>query len=227
MLGIIFTGGDGPPPQVARKLIKETSMDTIIIAADSGFLAADRAGFKPDWVIGDMDSLEEQAPDMAKRLDSWPKERIIRHVHDKDNTDSELAFSHAIEQNCDYIWIIGGGGGRIDHLFAIYSFFERDIFPQRWITNNEDIRCIEAKDIEAKGKAKNEVCCRLEKNAIVSLLPLGSGPWKVNSVGLKWPLDNLVWKRGFFWLSNEAVSGEFSIVAKEGRFMVILPIQED
>jgi thiamine pyrophosphokinase len=227
LLGIIFTGGDGPPSQIAKQLVEEEARnlgftDVLLVAADSGLVTAERAGIKPGWIIGDMDSLEDE-----RSLASYPPDRIIYHEHDKDYTDTELAFSHVIEHGCNYIWIIGGGGGRIDHLFAIRSLFERDIFPQRWITDFADIRCIDAtKKEERKQGAKCEFSCWVEKEIRISIFPLGVGPWEVKSTGLKWPLDNLLWNRGFYGLSNVAEKGQFSITAEKGRFMVILPLLE-
>jgi len=222
LLGIIFTGGDCPAPEAIKRLIDNEAKGAILIAADSGFAAMEKAGLRSDWVLGDMDSLGE-----LSRLDALPPERVIRFPRDKDFTDTEIAFSHAVDQGCDDIWIIGGGGGRLDHLFGIRSLFERDIFPRRWITGAEDVRCIEAMNKEQRtefgvGSYISEV---LEEGAVVSVFPLGDGPWEAKSSGLKWPLDGVKWNRGFFGLSNVAVNGGFSIDAKLGRFMVILPIR--
>jgi len=220
LLGIIFTGGDGPAPETVKKLICQEAKDALLVAADSGFTAAVKAGLQPDWVIGDMDSIDD--PECLALL---PQERVIRFERDKDFTDTELAVSLADEKGCGDIWIIGGGGGRLDHLFGIRSLFERDIFPRRWITDTADIRCIEAgsKEQGAEKRGGSFVCEVLEKEAVVSVFPLGAGPWEAKSSGLKWPLDGVSWNRGFFGLSNVAVNGEFSIDVKLGRFMVILP----
>ncbi|MDR0441906.1 MAG: thiamine diphosphokinase [Treponema sp.] len=208
MLGIIFTGGDGPAPEIIRRELDGKTH--FCIAADSGLVAAERAGIKPDCIIGDMDSVA------ASRLAAYPPECIMRHDTDKDYTDTELALTAAIERGCE-IWIIGGGGGRLDHLFGIRSLFERDVFPRRWITDTADIRCVDA----ASG---DRLSLALEKGALVSVFPLGAGPWKAKSSGLKWRLDDLKWNRGFFGLSNVVVDGYFSIAAEQGRFMVILPL---
>jgi len=58
----------------------------------------------------------------------------------------------------------------------------------------------------------------------ISVFPLGEGPWKAESRGLKWPLDNLSWNRGFFGISNEAHKGFFTIQAVQGRFLVLTPL---
>jgi thiamine pyrophosphokinase len=189
--------------------------EIFVIAADSGLITAEESGFKPAFIIGDMDSLDDES-----RLSVYPPERVIRYPHDKDYTDTELAFSLAVEKGCDDIWLIGGGGGRIDHLFAIRSLFEREHFPRRWITDAEDIYCIDSKT------EQNELSLNLKKGAVVSVFPLGSGPWKAASKGLKWPLDDLTWDRGFFGLSNVAVDGDFSVFAKAGRFFVIIFLEE-
>ena len=219
MLGIIFTGGEGPQVQVVKKILAE-SENPIIIAADSGLIAAESAGIKPHLLIGDFDSLpdtQEYTTVYADILAAYPPECIIRHEREKDFTDTELAFLLAKEKGCDEVWILGGGGGRIDHLFGIRSMFERDIFPRRWITAHEDIYCIEKKGSGIRDQ-------RMEEGAIVSVFPLGEGPWEAKSEGLKWQLSGLKWDRGFFGLSNVALSSEISIIAETGRFMVILQL---
>jgi thiamine pyrophosphokinase len=159
-----------------------------------------------------MDSLDD-----VSLLAAYPAERVMRYPADKDYTDTELAFSLAFEKGCGEIWIIGGGGGRIDHLFGIRCLFERDFFPRRWITGAEDIFCVDA---AVCGSFSGSI----GRGSVVSVFPLGEGPWKAGSNGLKWPLDDVCWSRGFFGLSNAAVDDNFSITAEAGRFMVILPL---
>jgi thiamine pyrophosphokinase len=175
------------------------------VAADSGLLALEAAGLYPDLIVGDMDSLDDPA-----RLDKYPADRVIRHPRDKDFTDTELAFSLLLERGCDDIRIAGGGGGRTDHLLGIRSLFERNPFPSRWYTADEEIRALQA---------PGEMSARAA--GFVSVFPLGQGPWRARSRGLKWPLDGLAWNQGFFGLSNRAPAGDFSIRAEAGRFLII------
>jgi len=212
LLGIIFTGGEGPQPETLKRLVGDHLTGAFVVAADSGLAAAEDAGIKPGCVTGDMDSVNDA------RLEAYPADCVIRHKPDKDYTDTELALRIVVEKGCDEIWIIGGGGGRVDHLFAIRSLFERDVFPCRWITDTADMYCIDA------DTRRNTLFRRVEKDAPVSVFPLGSGPWEVESGGLKWPLKGLPWDRGFFGLSNVAPEGEFYIKTEKGRFLVILPL---
>ena len=219
MRGIVITGGEGPTPEALRKIAKGADM---LVAADSGLVAAEEAGLGPDWVVGDMDSLGDPA-----RLGKYPAERVIRYPPEKDFTDTELAIALLREKGCDEIWLAGGGGGRTDHLFAIFSLFEREPSltdvrsaegppplepPDRWFTAREEIRCLR------EGRALDAA---LSPGSLVSVFPLGAGPWAAESSGLKWPLDGLAWERGGFGLSNVAVEGAFRIRSVQGRFMVI------
>ncbi|MCL2138588.1 MAG: thiamine diphosphokinase [Treponema sp.] len=211
-LGIVFTGGEGPKADMLRRLLNSLPEEPVIAAADSGLNLAEAAGLRPHWIIGDMDSLDDEM------LRPYPAEMVIRHPAEKDNTDTELALALLWEKGCGNTWIIGGGGGRIDHLFGIRDLFEREPHPQRWITAAEDIYCID-------GTAQN---CRLsmtvKQGSIVSVFPLGGGPWKTESRGLKWALDSVRWKRGYNGLSNVATGPQIEISAKQGRFIIILEL---
>jgi thiamine pyrophosphokinase len=160
-----------------------------------------------------MDSLGD-----LSRLDAYPRDRILRYRAEKDHTDTELALRLLWEQGCDEIWLIGGGGGRLDHLLAIRSLFERDPCPSRWITGAEDTYCVDSPaELQWDGPP----------GALVSVFPLGTGPWEAESTGLRWPLKGLPWNRGFFGLSNVAKNGSFRLQAGRGRFLVVLPLRSE
>jgi len=211
-LGIVFTGGEGPGPQTIKALLDDLAGDALIVAADSGLALAESAGIKPDWIVGDMDSL-----DSGNRLRHYPKESVICYPVDKDYTDTEIALTLVWEKTSKDAWIMGGGGGRLDHIFGIRDLFERERYPRRWITANEDIYCVEGGD-----EKKSCLKAALKQGKLVSVFTLGKGPWEATSRGLKWELDNVRWKRGLFGLSNVATDDEIEINAKQGRFMVIL-----
>ena len=210
MRGIAFVGGEAPAPEVLRKIAVGADL---LVAADSGLIACEDAGLRPDWIVGDMDSLNNPG-----RLEKYPPDRVLQYPCDKDFTDTELALALLREKGCDEIWIAGGGGGRLDHLFAIRALFEREQGPDRWFPGNAEIRCLkEGRFLEAV----------LPPESIVSVFPLGRGSseteWEAESSGLKWPLNGLAWKAGGFGVSNVAQEGPIKIRSIRGRFMVILP----
>ena len=232
VIGLIFTGGEGPQPQRIKAIMEEacTAVSAagdkpLAVAADSGLLLAESAGVSVDWIVGDMDSLAELAesspgkisgPGFIDRLAAYPPEKILRHPPDKDFTDTELAF-FLLRESCEKIWIIGGGGGRLDQLLGIRSLFERDDPPERWLTSADDIRCIGAASSELAVSGNDPLFP-------VSVFPLGCGPWEAESTGLKWPLAGLPWARDFIAISNVAPTGTFTIKAKQGRFLVMRPL---
>ena len=205
MRGIAFIGGEGPSHSALREIAGGAD---ILVAADSGLVLCEDAGLKPDWVLGDMDSLRD-----IGRLEKYPADRIIRSPADKDFTDTELAINFLNEKGCDEIWLAGGGGGRLDHLLAIRSIFERETTPDRWFPGKEEVRSLK------EGRALDAA---LPPGSTVSVFPLGQGPWQAESSGLKWPLNSLAWNRGSAWVSNVTIDGPFEIRAIRGRLMIIL-----
>ena len=207
MRGVVCIGGSVPGPEALRKITRGAGL---LVAADSGLIAAEDAGLRPDWVVGDMDSLSDMS-----RLEKYPPDRVRRFSPDKDFTDTELALALLREEGCDEVWIAGGGGGRMDHLFAIRALFERKESPDRWFPGSEEIRCL--KEGKVLGAA-------LPPESLVSVFPLGKGPWGAESTGLKWPLNGLTWDAGSFGVSNTAVSGSIEICSIRGRFLVFMPM---
>jgi thiamine pyrophosphokinase len=203
MKGLAFIGGEAPSAEKCASLAAEAD---IIAAADSGLITAENAKIVPDWIIGDMDSLDDIA-----RLEKYPADRVLRFPHDKDFTDTELAFDLLIRQGCDDITLAGGGGGRLDHILALAALFERTPCPARWFTAHESIFL-----------AEKPLTLKLRLNTPVSVFPLGQAPWKVESSGLKWKLNDVPWKKGSFGISNATEKKDILITPLTGRFLIIV-----
>jgi len=185
-------------------------------AADSGLMAAERWGVRCDLIVGDMDSIDD-----PRRLDKYPAGTVIRLPTDKDETDTEAALRMLAGRGCTERVLVGGGGGRLDHTLAIVALFERPGAPDRWITALEDVRLLD-------GEKAGRTGLRLQVRplSLVSVFPIGEGPWIACSTGLHWPLDGLRWKRGDFGVSNFAESGDFAVTAGKGRFLVVTPLAD-
>lgn len=172
---LIFIGGEGPD----RLDLPVENHFSRIIASDSGLDLALRLGFRPDLVVGDMDSVQ---------ADISGYETVVRPC-DKDESDFELALG----QCCgDYV-LIGGGGGRMDHLINIYSCFSRLRPPRMWITSSDIIFFSMA------------FRASLVEGTLVSFYPYDlKGSAVVTARGLVWELDGRVIDLGFFSLSNRS-----------------------
>ena len=204
--GILFIGGCGPPGDCVRGILRDGD---IICAADSGLDAALAAGIRPRFAVGDMDSISD--PGLLK---GFPACAVERHPRDKDETDAALGLIRLKNEGCGPLIMIGGGEGRLDHTLALLKLFGRDIRPDRWYTAREEIICIEA-----------AVSLQGEPGDPISFYPVGSGPWKAVSSGLRWELDSVRWNAEEMSLSNRFSKDTLSIDVKQGRFLSIRPIR--
>ncbi len=201
MRGIVITGGNQPPYDIVKPLIFQADY---IVAADSGLDYCRAHSIHPDYIIGDMDSLDDKSI-----LKDYSESMIERHPVEKDYTDTELGLQHLYSKGCESIVLLGGGGGRADHFLAIYALFHRKQKPDYWLTHNSLFSLVQGESLfEA-----------LEGDEI-SLFPLFS-TCRMKSEGLYWPLDELEWHMGDFGISNRVVKNPFSIKMEKGELLMI------
>ena len=203
MTGLIFTGGEGP---LARKEVLEVIKDaSIVVAADSGVYLAEKFNIKPDFLLGDMDSVKN-ADNILKK---YPKDKVLLYKTEKDFTDTELALSFLAEKGCDKTIILGGSGGRTDHFLGIFYLFFREIHPDIWVLKEEIAWNVEGK-----------FSLNTKKGEIISLFPL-SDECRMKSSGFKWELGSLAWKIGDAGISNIAIGNKIRIEMIKGRLLLI------
>lgn len=199
--GLVVTGGEGPEKGVSL----DNRADWTVVAADAGLSRAVRLGIKPDAIVGDMDSL-----DRPELLHEFNDVEVMRYAPAKDWTDTEIALNYLWKQDIERITILGGGGGRLDHLLGIVALFDREPYPKQWITNRDIITAVD--DIIEFGAPED---------GIVSFFPIGPDTCRMRSSGLKWSLDELVWKRGDVGISNECLEKTCQVKIVSGRLLMI------
>jgi thiamine pyrophosphokinase len=202
MRAFVFTGGEAP---AAARVLPELIAGDLLVAADSGLLTIKAFGLEPDLIIGDMDSLPDQA-----MLEGYPRERVKRHGRNKDESDTELAYGAALEAGADEISIVGGGGGRLDHLLGILCLFERVKGPAAWYLPQGKAWRVEGREVFSSAPGEP-----------ISFFPLGSTPLRMESEGLRWPLSGLEFARGFMSLSNEASGESVSLKVISGKALAM------
>ncbi len=200
--GIVIIGGDHPPAELTLRLVEDAE---IIIAADSGFDYAWKNSIEIDYVVGDMDSTE-----LPEIIESLPKDKVLRLSEEKDETDTEIGLQMLKEQGASETIIIGGGGGRLDHLLGIVTLFHREIRPDEWYTDKEAVFSIDRKRIFEGLKGRT-----------VSFFPVGGGVCRMKSSGLKWSLDRLMWEPGDAGISNVVTDDAMMIEPLSGRLICI------
>jgi len=213
MRGVIFTGGRQPDMNLVLSWINSPDY---IIAADSGLVGVEAAGLIPDLLLGDMDSLADPA-----MLDRYPAEKKRIWPVDKDFTDTELAFSVMKEKGIDDIVLIGGSGGRMDHFFALYSLFNKQVFPALWI-GEESVIIV----VGSGAPSWKAYITGLLLTDPVSIFPSGDEAHSCSGRGFHWSIDNLDWESGSFSLSNRSDSGSIELYAHAGRFLLVVPLRQ-
>ncbi|MCX7786873.1 MAG: thiamine diphosphokinase [Spirochaetes bacterium] len=204
MLGIVFTGGLGPKRDEVEEYLRRAQL---IVAADSGLLLAEQMGVEPQIILGDMDSLPDR-----EYLQRHKNAEIQVYPTEKDDTDTELALKCLRSRGCTDSILIGGGGGRLDHLLGIVSLFFRPNPPSRWFTHGEEIIYI-AETLEIRGL----------KGRVVTFMPVSREGCLMKTEGLRWPLDSLCWHPGDIGISNIIVSDQARVTMLQGKLIMILP----
>lgn len=169
-----------------------------IIAADSGYLSAEKLQISPDIVLGDFDSAAVPKTDAE----------LIVVPAEKDDTDTMLACKVAVDRGATELWILGGTGGRADHflsnLFSLETLCDQGI-PAVLSDGENKLRILKDQTVTLKNSG-----------GYFSLFALS--PCTVSLSGCKYPLSNFPLPRDnpSFAVSNEVV-GEYATVAVQGK----------
>lgn len=179
----------------------------ISISADSGYRNAKKLGVSVDYAVGDFDSGDKA---------ELPREaEIIEVPAEKDFTDTQLAVDVALEQGADFITIIGGLGGRLDHTLSNLAILERlwSMGVRAVITDGKNrARYIErTSELVPRGVFK-----------YISLIATDETAKGVSIEGCKYPLKNARLSRtNQFAVSNEITKNCALVSVKKGGLYII------
>ncbi len=202
---VVIVDGDPPGPSV----LDELPDDPWVVAVDGGLDHATRLGLTVDRVVGDMDSVSPEglATIDPSRLDPYPT--------DKDATDLELAMNAAAAV-AERVIVVGGTGGRLDHLIGNVTILCSDRYAAvdiEWVSNS--------------GRAfvvRSHVDLHGVPGQIVSLLPMGGDAAGVTTAGLRWPLEDARLRFGTSrGVSNEFTSPVARVSLRSGVLLVVQP----
>ena len=204
----IITGGTVCPEFLKEKL---KALDAAqIIVVDGALEVTDSLGIKPDFIVGDFDTVN---PELLLR---YPEKIIRRHLPEKDQTDTELALETATESGCDHIILFGATGSRLDHSLA-------NIFLlQKMAAKGVDAElCDEHNRLSLR--TGNFVIKKEEQYGdFVSLLPLTERVENVTLNGLKYSLENhTFFREDSLGISNEIIAEEATVTFSAGMFLVV------
>ena len=204
----IFSGGDPPAPLAIEAL---TPPD-VILAADSGVEHALTLGCRVNLVVGDLDSADPAALDAAVAGGA----ALERYPVAKEATDLELAFAAARAQKCGRVIVIGGHGGRLDHLLGnALLFASPDFADLRVEARMGDADVVVVRDLAELHGDVGDLC---------SLVPVGGPATGVRTQGLRFPLHGEVLHPGSTrGISNELLEPVAQVALERGVILAVLP----
>ncbi len=105
----------------SRSLLKKLLLkyDSDIICADGGSNIAFKLGVIPKYIIGDLDSISDEA------LKYYEGKTSIKKISRQTDTDLEKALKFIVKKNYSRVIVFGASGGRFDHQFANTSILFR------------------------------------------------------------------------------------------------------
>ena len=192
----IYTGGT----VFDEYVIEKPEKGDLVIAADAGYLTAQKMGITPDVLLGDFDTLGvENIPEGIE---------CLRVPAEKNDTDTQLAVSTAIERGAKEITIIGGVSGRLDHTLSTLAILE-----DLWERKNDRIYAILT-------DGKNRVRFIRNSGAILprsqyryfSLIAADELVKGVTLEGCKYPLKNGRISRRRQWAVSNEITGNCALV---------------
>lgn len=207
---LIVTGGYLEEEFLQTLLSKEKY--SIIIAADRGLLALDILSIKPDYILGDFDSvpLDVLAKYKGKTIpiDIYPSM--------KDKTDTHIAFEKALSLNPSIIDLVGATGSRMDHTISnidlLMLALNQGVSARILDSNNKIYLKKDSFSIYKEG----------QHGDFISLL---SFSFQVNGLklhGFRYPLDGITLEAGSsLGVSNELVSEEGRVEFDDGVLLVL------
>ena len=202
---IVVADGSFPEHGIPLGYLKEASR---IICCDGSAERLVIAGYTPDAIVGDMDSLSEDLKNrFADRL--YPDES-------QDTNDLTKAVMWCHEMNYRDIIILGGTGKREDHTLGNISLLAE-------YAENVNIRMITDTGIFIPFlQGCNVSSFKGQQISIFSIDP----ETEVSSAGLKYPLNKLKIKNWWVATLNEALGDTFSLEFRGGRVIVYLKLNE-
>jgi thiamine pyrophosphokinase len=199
---VVVTGGE------AVTAGAEIPQGAYVIAADSGLDLAMALGLEVHLLVGDLDSVSSTA------LEKYKHVPIERHPVDKDATDLALAIAAAVRMDPDRIMVVGGTGGRLDHLLANASLLASGEYAGidiEWISPDARTYVVHS-FLRLHGSPGD----------MVSLIPFGGAASGVTTRGLRWTLEGADLAAGSTrGISNQMTAPIATVGLESGTLLVV------
>jgi len=187
-----------------------------IIAADGGYTVLAKHGIIPDLIVGDFDSLGEDAK-LLQSLHDHPN--VIRSPVEKDDTDMMLAVKQGLKRGFKTFVINGGLGGRLDQTFANIQILV-------YLVKNGATGLLHGKETSMTAVKDGTVVLTpgVSRNAVISVFSYNAKAHGVTLKGMKYPLNNAVISNSYpIGISNEFIGVNAVISVQKGILIIMFP----
>lgn len=205
---VVVTGGDPVDPA----LLDRVPSDAFVIAVDSGIEHAMALRLEIGLAIGDMDSVSAEALEAAAATGA----AVERHPAAKAATDLELALDAALARGARRIHVLGGHGGRLDHLLANALL----VAAPRYAAIEVHAHMGAAHVTVVRGAASLQGAL----GDLITLLAVGGPAEGVRTEGLLYPLDGEDLLPGSTrGVSNELSQEQATVCLERGVLLAVQP----
>lgn len=205
---VVLAGGDAVRLPLPRPL---DAVD-LVVAADGGYGSAATLGLTVDLLVGDLDSIEPADLAAAEAAET----RIERYPTAKDRTDLALALDAALADGPARVTVVGGHGGRLDHLLANVALLAAAPYAHLRITGLlGDAVVTVVRDRETLPTTPGD---------LVTLLAMHGAAEGVTTEGLAYPLDDAHLEPGSsLGVSNRSTGSTATVSVRTGTVVVVQP----
>ncbi len=198
---LIFCNGQPPSAERIKKLLPHPR---IIACADGGANKAVKLGYKPDLIVGDIDSLDFAGADF--------KDAEIVRIDSQNDTDLEKTLKVLLDRGHKEFLVTAFSGGRLDHTLANL---------QIGYEHSKKCRIVLADDQYLIYPASRNFESDVPRGADVSIIPMEDGT-VVTTNGLAYELRRDSLRKGGRGVSNRARENRIEITIHKGGVMVFV-----
>lgn len=211
MIKTIIVSGGEINKETLIKIFLNNKFDNII-ASDRGLEELHNYNIKPNYIIGDFDSISTNI------LDKYVNDsttNIIKLNPEKDYTDTHMAAKLAIQLQSNNVTIIGATGTRMDHTISNIHILKE------FIDNN--IECIIINENNKIKLINKKTILNIDNEyKYTSLIPLTTSVEGLTLKGFKYPLLNATLNIGqSIGISNEQIKDKATINISDGILILI------
>lgn len=202
---VIIVSGGTLDIEVVREQMRT---DDFIIGVDRGVEFLEQYDIRPNYVVGDFDSVSEE---VIRKYRNQRKIPVREYNPVKDASDTEIAVRLAMELGFQELIILGATGSRLDHMWANVQVlaipFEKGI-KASIIDGVNRIRLIESNILMKKEEAFGQYFSVFSLGGMVEGLSISGSKYPLNNHELL-PYDSLS-------VSNEFKDDILKITYKSG-----------